>query len=384
MACPVCGNAFPCFHNESRGTILVDPEVAEDSEQQFARSLERPAVLPVAANSGAQPQPAYDEQYWRQEVASRVQQHRARRRRRTDPNATMELDFASEGVYAVPDPESPSEPLAPVLSAVVQPAGVSQEIVEREIVGPDIGLASEAQEAPVALPAGEPAIYMPSPDDPRPEPYKIIEFPRPAQISSFETATGAEDASDLELADPVLDTPRILDAPEPEATQMDLLQSFADIELEEQPEPAGIEDLPPAPAPLELRVFAGLVDALIMLAAGLLFFGVFLLLASGLPPMRLLLPSVAITGAILWLLYQYGFLVHSAGTPGMVMAQLELYTFDGKRAPLPLRRRRALAAMLSVGSLGLGYLWAYVDEDALCWHDRITGTCVKEILREDL
>ena len=35
-------------------------------------------------------------QPWRQEVISRVQQHRARRRKRFDPNATMDLNFAAE------------------------------------------------------------------------------------------------------------------------------------------------------------------------------------------------------------------------------------------------------------------------------------------------
>ena len=29
-------------------------------------------------------------------------------------------------------------------------------------------------------------------------------------------------------------------------------------------------------------------------------------------------------------------------------------------------------------SLGLGFLWALVDEDGLGWHDRITRTCVRE------
>jgi hypothetical protein len=24
--------------------------------------------------------------------------------------------------------------------------------------------------------------------------------------------------------------------------------------------------------------------------------------------------------------------------------------------------------------LGMGYLWVFLDEDSLCWHDRITHT----------
>src|SRR5438552_17759846 len=34
------------------------------------------------------------DQPWRQEVVSRVQQHRAKRRRRLDPGATLPLDFS--------------------------------------------------------------------------------------------------------------------------------------------------------------------------------------------------------------------------------------------------------------------------------------------------
>ena len=34
----------------------------------------------------------------------------------------------------------------------------------------------------------------------------------------------------------------------------------------------------------------------------------------------------------------------------------------------------ALALALSSVSLGLGFVWAIVDEDTLCWHDRITRT----------
>jgi hypothetical protein len=32
------------------------------------------------------------------------------------------------------------------------------------------------------------------------------------------------------------------------------------------------------------------------------------------------------------------------------------------------------ASVLSGLSLGLGYAWCWLDEDQLCWHDRITRT----------
>jgi uncharacterized RDD family membrane protein YckC len=82
------------------------------------------------------------------------------------------------------------------------------------------------------------------------------------------------------------------------------------------------------------------------------------------------------------MLYQYVFLVHSSGTPGMFLSQLELVTFDGKRPRVLSRRCRALACALSAGSLGLGYGWAFIDEDQLGWHDRMTQTLLRECSQE--
>jgi hypothetical protein len=51
-----------------------------------------------------------------------------------------------------------------------------------------------------------------------------------------------------------------------------------------------------------------------------------------------------------------------------------LARFDGSPASRPLRRWRVLASYLSAASLGMGYAWVFLDEDVLCWHDRITHT----------
>jgi hypothetical protein len=55
-------------------------------------------------------------------------------------------------------------------------------------------------------------------------------------------------------------------------------------------------------------------------------------------------------------------------------ARLELTRFDGSPASRSLRRWRVLASFLSAASLGMGYAWVFLDEDSLCWHDRITHT----------
>src|SRR5439155_6730208 len=126
-----------------------------------------------------------------QEVISRVQQHRARRRKRFDPDASMELDFAAGSLSATEPP---------------------------------------------------PEVVFLAPRMVKPETPKIIRFPRPLPMQPPPVVQNP--VEELELAEPVLDTPRILDAPEPQPEQMDLLASFADIRLEPEPDkPRGLVDL---------------------------------------------------------------------------------------------------------------------------------------------
>jgi uncharacterized RDD family membrane protein YckC len=321
MACPICGKRSRCVHEKERASARVNSGVAAGSGQNVAVAGPRPSSAPSVER-------AHD-QAWRQEVVVRVRQHRAKRHR-YDPSATMSLDF-------------PEDELPAVL------------------------LKSEAAAPP-------PAVV-------RPEPPKLIQFPRPlAAESTAASATSARAAllaDDLELAAPVLDAPRILYAAEPE--QMDLLSSFADIRLEaEEPKPHEPMELPPRAAALRPRMLAGLVDLGIVLAAGVIFATIFLVLA-GMPSQRnLALISAVVACGCLWLVFQCIFLVYGQATPGMRLADLELCTFAGEKASLRARAGRALASTLSAFSLGLGFAWALVDEDALGWHDRMTQTHVRK------
>ena len=260
------------------------------------------------------------EHAWREEVASRVQQHRARRRRKGDSDASLSLDFPDDKAFLR-----------------------------------------------TTIPA--PAIVV------RPEQPKIIQFPRlftPPPQQPLVTRP-----EDLELAAPVIESPRILYAPE--AEQLDLLSSFADIELKAQePNRTDAMELPPQAAALMPRLFSGLVDSGIVVGATLLFAGIFLAFA-GLPrkaPVALLCGLLA--GSLLWLVFQCVFLVYGQFTPGMRIAELELCTFAGEPVALLPRAYRALASTLSAVSLGLGFAWALFDEDRLGWHDRMTQTHLRK------
>jgi len=86
--------------------------------------------------------------------------------------------------------------------------------------------------------------------------------------------------------------------------------------------------------------------------------------------------SLAVT---LWFTYQFLFIVYTGSTLGLRAARLRLARFDGSPVPRGLRRWRVLASFLSALSAGLGYLWCFLDSDALCWHDRITRTHLRAV-----
>jgi uncharacterized RDD family membrane protein YckC len=327
MACPVCGKPSPCAHEQKRAATGVDAGLCE-GQQSLAQAVDRSPArsgAPAAANDARE---RVTTEPWRHEIVSRVRQHRARRHKRFHSNATMELDFQTE-------------------------MNASQaDVAENVIIAP---------RAPV-----------------RQEPPKIIEFPRPVTNVYFPPEPVRELEED-QLAEPVLETPRILDAPEPPPVQMDLLSAFADIELKADERGANHDvELPPQVAPLFHRAVAGVIDMALVLAGAALFAVGFVMFASGLPQLRFVVLCALLVSGSFWLMYQYLFLVYSTCTPGMQFAQLELCTFNSGPVSLSLRRWRALASVLSAFALGLGYVWAFVDEDRLGWHDRMTQTHLRQ------
>jgi uncharacterized RDD family membrane protein YckC len=194
---------------------------------------------------------------------------------------------------------------------------------------------------------------------------KIIEFPR-----SWTPPAPPLD----ELAEPVMSRPRILEAPElvppPPALGGITIDPAPQPEFERRP---GI-DFPLQSAPLGQRILSAFLDGIIIVAACALFGFIFWKVTALRPPrFQLLSMAVGLLGVV-WAAYQYLLLVYSGGTPGLRLARLQLARFDGSPAGRRLRRWRVLASFLSAASLGMGYAWVFLDEDSLCWHDRITHT----------
>jgi len=133
-------------------------------------------------------------------------------------------------------------------------------------------------------------------------------------------------------------------------------------------------DLPLQGAPLGRRMIASAVDGTIICLASALFGAIFWRVTGVRPPLAQMLGLSVGVPVALWAAYEYLLLVYAGSTPGLRIAKLDLSRFDGSRVPKALRRWRVLGAYLSAASLGMGYAWVFLDEDALCWHDRITHT----------
>jgi uncharacterized RDD family membrane protein YckC len=315
MACPICGERCTCAPERSAsiGATLLDPQSASGRTE----------------SEQAQPSLYAPGEMWRREVASRVDAFCARRgRKRVPRTSSLSLDFerAARATvaahYAIPEPQAD----------------------------------------PAPAPSPEPATS------------NLIEFPRSVEPPScLEPVPYVE-----ELAEPIIVKPRILDAEEPSGLMFGGLGRPA-ITLESAPAPEPGDEAGPVgeSASLARRIFAATLDGLLLAIATAAFATIFLHMAGTLPRSRTAFLLAGALPVLLWATYQYLFLVHAAATPGMRLAGLRVCTFDNQPARRSLRRWRAIAMVVSGMALGLGFLWASVDEYGLCWHDRITHTVLR-------
>jgi len=311
-----------------------------------------PAVKTPAVARQEEPNPVDETPYWREEVTSRVESYRARRKR-PPCQRSLSLDFERavnrSSVFSLqPSEEGPASPAEPLEA---------------------LNAGSASADAPTEdqQPSTDNLLQ---PDDRRltAEDSNLIEFPRLAPMPVMPPAGE-------ELAETVIDKPRILDAPEAVETSRAPLGGIS-LGPEEENAPAVEFELPMSVAPMSQRVFAGLVDALLVLLGSALFLLIVMRNDVGLPAGKGGTILLLAAPVLFWAVFEYLFLVHAGATPGMRMAKLELVSFEGGPVGRRVRRGRALAMVLSCLSLGLGLFWALLDEDTLCWHDRISRTYV--------
>ncbi len=335
-------------------------------------SLQSPAE---SASSAGDNQPApEDSAAWRQEVAARLNRYQSRRKPRPPRYPSLRLRFEEdEATRGRPEssvfPQAPASNQALALDEFRESVPVSGPLHAPEThSAPDATAISHGEEVPVQA-----ATASAQPRATATVTAKIIEFPR-----SWTPPLPALD----ELAEPVIDRPRILEVPEavpaPPALGGITIEPEPQPELEKRP---GI-DIPLQSAPLERRLLSALIDDAIIAAACAIFGFIFWKLTAIRPPRLQIIGVLAGLGFVLWAVYQYLLVVYAGTTPGLRLAGLELLRFDERRASRRLRRWRVLASFLSAVSLGMGYVWVFLDEDSLCWHDRITHTYLAPKRRE--
>ena len=359
----------------------VTPEPHDKTEQQFfsrrqeetptsstedaAKEVHQPgrdeesrncAEVAGSANHGDR-QTEGDPSAWREELAARLDRYRERRKPRAPRYPSLQLRFeepSSRPASPGPLDYAPHNSVLPSVSR--QAVALDEDLPSRSDTGRILRQQGEAAAPPASLRV---------PSSGHSASGKIIEFPRSCAVPPVPLD---------ELAEPVTDRPRILDAPAvappPPALGGITMEAPERKEAEKRP---GI-DIPLQSAPLGRRILAAMIDGIVIAAASALCGFIFSKVSASRPPVLQLVELAAGVPWLLWAVYQYLLIVYSASTPGIRLARLELTNFDGKTTTRRIRRWRVLASFLSTASLGMGYAWVFLDEDSLCWHDRITHT----------
>ncbi len=343
------------------------------------------SVSSVVARETADPDAAPNTDSWRVEVAARLERYRTRRKPRTPRYPSLLLPFDA------PESWSRSAPAAGPGSLATASASGEQEFTGQEFTGEefaghtfavhgvDESIGVGTQDLVGARQVSSQQISEQTPEVSA----KVIEFPRSAAIPVFRTS---------DLADPVFDfdRPRIVEAPEivplPPALGGILMESAPQETSDRQSDfVSGLSS-----APIGRRALAALVDGAIVTAALAASAAVFfhfnpfrwnvtlhpiLNLVRG--PVAAIAGAFVVVAVLLWAAYQYLFVVYTGATPGLRAAGLRLAGFDGSVLNRRLRRWRVLASFLSAFYAGLGYFWCILDQNGLCWHDRITRTHVQ-------
>jgi uncharacterized RDD family membrane protein YckC len=322
---------------------------------------------------------------WRKEIHARVAGYRTRRGRRIEGAFSMRFPFPPlehDVSSSVSNPPADSEQVEQFVAAGIASAEQTSaeqmsaaEVASSETcdLAPD-AVAAESEESPTESPAPEVLVDIDREPIPPPLPRpraqrKVIAFPR--------QATGAPEMH--RLADPVLlEQPRILDVPE-ELESLPTTPFLDGLQFGPTTQPviavhADNVELPFRAAGRAHRLYAALLDCLLVAAGTAVFAAVGYKMLPKLTFSKPALVTAATLPLLLWAVYQYLLLVYGGTTAGMRIAKIRLSTFNGKSPCRRQRRQRVMALYFSMASFVMGLLWALVDGDSLCWHDRISRT----------
>jgi uncharacterized RDD family membrane protein YckC len=364
MNCLRCGEICRCDPEPSSAATLRPTADANESLPLATQ------LAPETVEQGASADtPDENASAWRDELTAKLSNYRARRKPRPPRYPSLRLQFEAESSSSAPS-NSDLAAFETISHQALALDGMTQLPAPAQAEGEpsshaDLSEAHGNSSAPASPRANHGA--------------RIIEFPRSPEFLSefrpeFQRSDPPAPTPYNELAGPVMAPPRILEAPEivppPPALGGITIEAA---EPKDVPRRPGIE-VPLQAAPLTRRMAAAAIDGLVIFLSTALFGSIFWKVTGVRPPLLQVLGLIAAVPCLLWAAYQYLLLVYAGTTPGLRFAGLEVARFDGTMANRRLRRWRVLASYLGAVSLGMGYFWVLLDEDALCWHDRITHT----------
>lgn len=354
MPCKLCGNVCRCSSDgdHADGDYPSGATFAAEGAETAAQEPE--LIAKAGLLSGTSEIAPEDSGAWRRELSVRLNRYQSRRKPKPPRYPSLRLSFEQEE-YVQPA-AAPQDDFTVQIAPIVANQALALNHFDQDFPGFDSAPSALNSEAQI------PAWSVSSSTVPAPA-GKLLEFPR-----SWTPAAPPLD----ELAEPVMTRPRILEAPEivppPPALGGITIEPAHRPESEKRP---GI-DVPLLSAPLGHRIFAAVIDSLIIAAACAIFGCIFWKMTAIPPPKIQVVGFLAGLAVVFWAAYQYLLVVYAGTTPGLRLMHLELSRFDGRSMSRRLRRWRVLASFLSAISLGMGYGWVFLDEDSLCWHDRIT------------
>jgi uncharacterized RDD family membrane protein YckC len=271
---------------------------------------------------------------------------------------------------AAPDPVVPES--MPSAESAAQESSEVPDLELRSAPAGDAALDRYLISAPATEPEAESAPAPRAAEKSAAAPDNLIVFRRPL----IEPPLVPPPVHD-ELAEPMHSRPRILEVPE---DIMPPVQGslFPEIQLDGDPDaPDARETAPKMPMAVAMvteRLAAGLVDLGIVLAGGAIFAGMAFHALPDVPHTKPFFMALAAVTVLFWAFYQHLFLLYAGRTPGMALKGIRLSTFEGQPPAWEERFSRARFMFFSMASMLLGFVWALVDEDMLCWHDRISRT----------
>ena len=203
-----------------------------------------------------------------------------------------------------------------------------------------------------------------------------------SSLRSFEDSLGFMNAEALpRIMNPEALPPAMSFAAQPPTLDFEaqvrqqLVDEFPDGILDE---PAPKVALAIKPAAMSRRLLATFVDCTLIAGALVAVATLAAFNVSELPSLRAMEFSAAVALLAIGVAYHVCFMILARATPGMRYAGIEIKTFSGYTTSRGQRCGRLLALLLSVLPLGLGVVWALVDNSHLTWHDRLSRTYLRK------